>query len=156
MSCPPLFHEYMKLYLWSEISCVYNKFWDFKSLLWTSYADFLLLIWSGTDLENLRVGLGLGLGGNPLLLTKLCKDGEKHCWEENSLCYLCINTVSHPYSNNWSLLGVNKQSIIDASTQLTGLGILRYRTSLLRTKKPLKEIPFSCRKHESWQGFISL
>lgn len=29
---------------------------------------------------NRVVGLGIGLGGNPLLLTKLCKDGEKHCF----------------------------------------------------------------------------
>lgn len=32
---------------------------------------------------NRVVGLGIGLGGNPLLLTKLCKDGEKH-WASNS------------------------------------------------------------------------
>lgn len=29
--------------------------------------------------EN-RLGLGTGLGGNPLLLTNICKDGEKHCF----------------------------------------------------------------------------
>lgn len=29
---------------------------------------------------NRVVGLGMGLGGSPLLLTKLCKDGEKHCF----------------------------------------------------------------------------
>lgn len=27
-----------------------------------------------------RLGLGTGLGGNPLLLTNICKDGEKHCF----------------------------------------------------------------------------
>lgn len=30
--------------------------------------------------ENLLVGLGIGLGGNPLLLTNICRDGEKHCF----------------------------------------------------------------------------
>lgn len=27
-----------------------------------------------------RVGLGIGLGVRPLLLTKICRDGEKHCY----------------------------------------------------------------------------
>lgn len=32
-----------------------------------------------TYLQNRLVGLGIGLGGNPLLLTNICNDGEKHC-----------------------------------------------------------------------------
>lgn len=28
---------------------------------------------------NRRVGLGIGLGVRPLLLTRICSDGEKHC-----------------------------------------------------------------------------
>lgn len=31
-----------------------------------------------TDL-NRRVGLGIGLGVRPLLLTSICSEGEKHC-----------------------------------------------------------------------------
>lgn len=32
----------------------------------------------GTDLKR-RVGLGMGLGVRPLLLTRIWRDGEKHC-----------------------------------------------------------------------------
>lgn len=31
-----------------------------------------------------RVGLGIGLGVRPLLLTRICSEGEKHCCSQES------------------------------------------------------------------------
>lgn len=33
---------------------------------------------------NRRVGLGIGLGVRPLLLTRICSEGEKHCCSQES------------------------------------------------------------------------
>lgn len=54
-------------------SGISNAYYEEATLIFYHCYDLV------TYLENLLVGLGLGLGGNPLLLTRLCKDGEKHC-----------------------------------------------------------------------------
>lgn len=129
---------------------IYITFWYFKSLVWISCAGFLLLIWTGTYLENRLVGLGLGLGGNPLLLTRLCKDGEKHCWEQKFCViytqYHTYTVESNPYAGKLATHYKFKASHLDGYTEI----------ALLVTEKETEvgQVPFSCRMHASWQAFI--
>lgn len=40
----------------------------------------LMGLWLLRTVCRRRVGLGMGLGVKPLLLTRICRDGEKHCF----------------------------------------------------------------------------
>lgn len=57
---------------------------------------------------NRRVGLGMGLGVRPLLLTRICSEGEKHCcWREGEEEHEEV----HQNLSNCSLLQIQQESI---------------------------------------------
>lgn len=66
----------------SDSSCWANFWWEWYQLLALKYYILLCLTSAGwlnrTHLKR-RVGLGTGLGVRPLLLTRIWRDGEKHC-----------------------------------------------------------------------------